>query len=270
MIPKVIHYCWFGGSDLPELAKECIESWKKYCPDYEIIRWNEDNFNINCCDFTKEAYDAHKWAFLSDCARLYIIYHEGGIYLDTDVKLIKPLDSLLKNRCFLGEETSGYINTGLGFGAEKENPVIGQLLLEYLKNKFILQDGSYDMCPCPQKNTIPLQRLGYEFNGKQIWQGNDVTVYPPEYFCPLNYETGVMNKTEKTISIHLYNASWHSRLDKIIMKIENCDSKKCPFECKIRRGISFPFRIFNKIKKIGFKDTFSFIKSKLIKKGVFH
>ena len=121
MLPKKIHYCWFGGNELPDLAIKCIESWKKYCPDYEIIEWNETNFDLECCDFVKEAYKAKKWAFVSDYARLKVVYDNGGIYLDTDVELVKSLDILLQEKCYFGEETTGYVATGLGFGAENGN-----------------------------------------------------------------------------------------------------------------------------------------------------
>ena len=149
MLPKKIHYCWFGGNELPDLAIKCIESWKQYCPDYEIIEWNETNFDLECCDFVKEAYKAKKWAFVSDYARLKVVYDNGGIYLDTDVELVKPLDILLQEKCYFGEETTGYVNTGLGFGAEKHNPTIDLLLKEYCNKHFTNDDGSYNMDPCP-------------------------------------------------------------------------------------------------------------------------
>lgn len=263
MIPKVIHYCWFGGKPLPELEKDCIASWRKFCPDYEIKEWNESNFDLECCDFVKEAYAAKKWAFLSDCARLLIIYKEGGIYLDTDVKLMKSLDSMLNLKCFLGEETSGYVNTGIGFGAEKHSAIIYELLKEYYGKNFLLNNGTYDMTPCPQKNTVPLQKMGYRFSGKDIWQINEVTIYPPEYFCPLNYKTGAVNITENTISIHLFNASWHSAIDKIIYKIECCDSIRHPNKYKFKRCISFPLRVINKVKKNGIRKTILLIRGKL-------
>ena len=118
MIPKKIHYCWIGGNPLPELAIKCIESWKKYCPDYEIIEWNEKNYDFRKNQFMREAYDEKKWGFVPDYARLDIIYEHGGIYLDTDVEIIKPLDSLLKEQGFAGMEQPGIVALGLGFGAE--------------------------------------------------------------------------------------------------------------------------------------------------------
>lgn len=264
MIPKVIHYCWFGGNPLPELAQKCILSWKNHCANYEIKEWNESNFDLNCCDFVNEAYKAKKWAFVSDFARLKIIYEEGGIYLDTDVELIKPLDDLLINPSFLGEETSGLVNTGLGFGAEKHNPIIKELLEMYAEKHFNLGNGRYDMLPCPQKNTEPLYKYGYKFSGNKIWKSEYTVVYPPEYFCPLNYETGEMHLTGRTYSIHLYNASWHTRIDDIIVKLERCHNKES-IEFKIRRGISFPFRVVNKISKLGVMNTLSFLRDKYSK-----
>ena len=123
-IPKVIHYCWFGGNPKPKLVQKCIHSWKKYCPDYEIIEWNESNFDISSCPlYVRQAYDVKKWAFVSDYARLKIIHTCGGIYLDTDVELIKSLDSLLEYNAFFGFEDGKYVATGLGFGAVSDNCV---------------------------------------------------------------------------------------------------------------------------------------------------
>ena len=128
MIPKKIHYCWIGGNPLPELAIKCIESWKKYCPDYEIIEWNEKNYDFRKNQFMREAYDEKKWGFVPDYARLDIIYEHGGIYLDTDVEIIKPLDSLLKEQGFAGMEQPGIVALGLGFGAEPKLPLIKELM----------------------------------------------------------------------------------------------------------------------------------------------
>ena len=143
MIPKVIHYCWFGGNPLPELAQKCIASWKKYCPDYEIKEWNESNFDLNCCDYVREAYEAKKWAFVSDVARLYAMVHEGGIYMDTDVEVIAPLDSLLQYHAVSGFETEHSIPTGL-MACEKGNPMFTEFLNEYKTAHFLLPDSSLD------------------------------------------------------------------------------------------------------------------------------
>ena len=143
-IPKVIHYCWFGKGEMPKLAKKCIKSWKKYCPDYEIICHNEDNFDCFQNRYMSEAYQAKKWAFVSDYARLKIIYDNGGIYLDTDVEIIKPIDDLLRNKGFMGFDEKGIVATGLGFGAEKGNEIIGEFLKDY--NNYIKENpGLKDM-----------------------------------------------------------------------------------------------------------------------------
>lgn len=226
MIPKVIHYCWFGKGELPELALKCIDSWKRLCPDYEIKEWNESNFDLNVNDFVREAYEAKKWAFVSDYARLWIVFNYGGVYLDTDVELVKSLDELLDNKCFLGAETTGQVNTGLGFGAEKNNVVVKLLLNEYNNRHFNMSNGVYDMIPCPQKNTAPLKRMGYKYSEVTTFRTNMVTVFPPEYFCPISYQTGKINITKNTISIHHFSASWISEeamdeADKIAKILKN-------------------------------------------------
>ena len=152
-IPKIIHYCWFGRGKLPKLAEKCIESWKKYCPQYKIVCWNEDNFDINQNKYAKEAYEAGKWAFVSDYVRLKVLYDEGGIYLDTDVELIKPLDKLIEDGGFMGFDDNGVISTGLGFACEKGNKLIEALLADYDGISFICNDGAYDLTPCPDRNT---------------------------------------------------------------------------------------------------------------------
>lgn len=146
MIPKIIHYCWFGGNPLPELAKKCIASWKLYCPDYEIKEWNESNFDLDCCDYVREAYQSKKWAFVSDVARLHALVTEGGIYMDTDVEVIKPLDNLLKYNAVSGFETEKTIQTGL-IASEKENSMLQEMLASYEDDHFILSDGTMDKTP---------------------------------------------------------------------------------------------------------------------------
>lgn len=209
MIPKKIHYCWFGRGEKPKLAKKCIESWKKFCPDYEIVEWNEDNFDINQNEYTKYCYDNKKFAFLSDYARLMVVYKEGGIYFDTDVEVIKSFDALLNNKAFVGFETDEYVNTGVSFGAEKNNPVIEQMLREYDK----LSDGKSGTIGCPILNTEALKKLGLKLNG-QTQSLKDVTVYSAEYFNPYDAPTGRLSKSENTYSIHWYAASWMSKRKK--------------------------------------------------------
>ena len=206
MIPKKIHYCWCGGKPLPKLMKKCIKSWKSYCPNYEIIRWDESNFDVNCHPFVKSAYEQHAWAFVSDYARLKIIYDNGGIYLDTDVELVRNLDSLLKHQCYIGIEQGIYrCATGLGFGATKFNPVVQSMLKLY--DELIYDESKKDEMACPYINNIVFERLGYQY-GDEIQILDGVTIYPEKYFDPIST---VMVKNlfcDETYSIHHASASW--------------------------------------------------------------
>lgn len=207
MVPKKIHYCWFGGNPLPDSAKKCIESWRKFCPDYEIIEWNESNFDVNCCNYVREAYQAKKWAFVSDVARLYIIAQNGGIYLDTDVEIVKPFDSLLENEGFMGFESKEFVALGLGFGAVEGNRLVQELADAYRSLSFIKADGSYNLKPIPQYTTEILKRHGLQPNGQyQVIDG--IAMLPMEYLCPFEFTTGKMKITPNTYSIHWFDASW--------------------------------------------------------------
>ena len=218
-IPKVIHYCWFGKGKMPKLAKKCIKSWKKYCPDYEFVLHTEDNFDMTQNRYMREAYEAGKWAFVSDYARLKIIYDNGGIYLDTDVELIKPVDDLVKLGGFMGFDEKGIVATGLGFGAEKGNKIVSEFLKDYDDIPFILPDGSFDLTPCPDRNTGALKRLGMDIENKnQTFM--DVTFLPDEYLCPMDYYTGKKTITDKTYSIHHYSASWTNSVTKRTTRIK--------------------------------------------------
>jgi hypothetical protein len=209
-IPKVIHYCWFGKGKIPAISEKCIESWKKYCPGYEIVCHNEDNFDISQNRYAKEAYDAEKWAFVSDYVRLKVMYEQGGIYLDTDVELIKPLDDLIKDGGYMGFDDNGIISTGLGFACEKGNELVGRLLADYDEISFIRPDGTYDTTPCPDRNSETLKSLGMDFNNKaQIFMG--IRMLPEDYLCPMKYYTGKKIITENTYSIHHFCASWISK-----------------------------------------------------------
>lgn len=203
MIPKKIHYCWFGKNRLPDKAVKCINSWKKYCPDYEIIEWNEDNFDVRQNGYTEFTYDNRKFAFLSDYARLQIVLKEGGLYFDVDVEIIRPLDELLVHKAFFGFETEEYVNTGVGFGAEANNLIVAGMLREY----DILLDGKHGTIGCPLLNTQALMKYGLKQNGmKQTIDG--AMIYPIQYFNPYDDPTGILNTTEETVSIHWYAKSW--------------------------------------------------------------
>lgn len=208
-IPKVIYYCWFGKGKLPNLAEKCIRSWKKYCPSYQIVCLNEENFDVSQNTYAKQAYDAGKWAFVSDYVRLKVLYDEGGIYLDTDVELIKPLDKLIEETGFLGFDDKGVISTGLGFACEKGNALVGAMLSDYDDIPFLLEDGSYDLTPCPDRNTNTLVRLGMDIhNTNQVFMG--IKMLPEDYLCPIKYYTGKKKITKSTYSIHHFCASWLS------------------------------------------------------------
>lgn len=208
-IPKVIHYCWFGKNKMPALAEKCIESWKKYCPGYKIVCWNEDNFDITENRYAKEAYDAGKWAFVSDYVRLKVLYDEGGIYLDTDVELLKPLDNLIEEYGYMGFDDNGLVSTGLGFACKKGNELVGALLADYDNISFILPDGSYDLTPCPDRNTKTMQKLGMDINNKeQVFM--EIQMLPEDYLCPMKYYTGKKIITKNTYSMHHFCASWTS------------------------------------------------------------
>ena len=240
MIPRTIHYCWFGRNPLPKLAKQCIESWKKYCPDYEIVCWDESNFDVNYNQFTQDAYRAGKWAFVSDVARLYIVYHHGGIYLDTDVELIKSLDAFLPNKAFMGTEPVGQIATGLGFGAEKGMEVIREMLEEYDRKLF----SASNPLDCPKMTTAFLTRYGYS-RQPQIQTVRDITIYPPEYFGPADWVTGKLHKTSDTAAIHHYLSSWTTKHWKYKKKIR----KLYCFVLGERRGM----RVYSSFAYIGKK-----------------
>ena len=191
MIPKKIHYCWFGKNRLPDKAVKCINSWKKYCPDYEIIEWNEGNFDVRQNGYTEFTYDNRKFAFLSDYARLQIVLKEGGLYFDVDVEIIRPLDELLVHKAFFGFETEEYVNTGVGFGAEANNLIVAGMLREY----DILLDGKHGTIGCPLLNTQALMKYGLKQNGmKQTIDG--AMIYPIQYFNPYDDPTGILNTTE--------------------------------------------------------------------------
>ena len=182
---------------------------EKYCPEYKIVCHSEENFDISENRYAREAYEAGKWAFVSDYVRLKVIFEEGGIYLDTDVELIKPLDALIKDHGYMGFDDNGIISTGLGFACEKGNELVGTLLADYDNIPFVLPDGSLDITPCPERNTKTMIKLGLDLNNKgEIFMG--IRMLPEDYLCPMKYYTGKKKITENTYSIHHFCASWVS------------------------------------------------------------
>lgn len=209
MIPKKIHYCWFGRGEKPKLAQKCIASWRKYCPDYEIVEWNEDNFNLDYNDYTWYCYDNKKWAFLSDFVRLVIVAEHGGLYFDTDVELLKSPDELLQYDAFYGFENDNYIATGLGFGAQVNHPTILAMKVKYEEIE-PNDDGKYPMIVCPALNTAALLPFGLTLDGtRQNIAGAEI--FPADWFNPYDDPTGRLNKTRNTISVHWYSKSWMSK-----------------------------------------------------------
>lgn len=223
VIPKKIHYCWFGRKPLTESAKKCIESWKKYCPDYEIICWNEDNYDVNKHLYTKEAYKHKAYAFVSDYARLEIIYNHGGIYMDTDVEVKRSLDPLLYNKAYCAFSNHvPRINTGLGFGAEKGFPIIKDMIDAYRFEKYEMDDG-VNKTLCQAYNTKVLAYHGLIQNGRyQVVKG--MACYPKDYFDPMSSYFYLAPKEEKAFSIHQSANTWSE--NNLVFKKVKDKSKK--------------------------------------------
>jgi hypothetical protein len=206
-IPKIIHYCWFGKGEKPKLVKRCIESWRKNLNDYEIIEWNESNFNINCSDYVRQAYEARKFAFVSDYVRVYALYNYGGIYLDTDVEVLKSLDEFLIHDSFWGFEEKNFIATST-IGAAMGNELIKSFLDSYKGKKFILSDGSYNELTNVAIVTDILKNMGLLLNGQyQTINGQDI-FYPRTYFSPYDYINCRYFITENSYTIHHFYKSW--------------------------------------------------------------
>lgn len=218
-IPKKIHYCWFGRGQMPDSAKKYIESWKKFCPDYEIKEWNEDNFDINSNKYVKQAYEARKYAFVTDYVRLYALYNEGGIYMDTDVEVLKPLDRFLEHKAFSSFENNDSIPTGL-MASEKNGEWVKELLDEYKDLSFIKENGELDTTT----NVVRITNLTEKKYGlirKSFFQDlGVVTLYPHEYFCPKDWDSGNIVITENSYAIHHFNGSWHSKKDKKYLRLK--------------------------------------------------
>lgn len=220
MIPKVIHYCWFGGAPKPESVLRCIDSWKKKCPDFEIREWNEDNIDVSMNEYTRQAYEEKCWGFVPDYLRLWIIYNYGGIYLDTDVQVVKNMTPLLTNKGYAGYEadTGKMVAFGLGFGAEAGNPLIEEHMQLYDNLQFRLPDGSLNKVASPIYSTKLLEEHGLDRGKAGIQILQDFVVYPEDYFCPKSFETGLTRRTKNTYSIHHYDASWYTEEERVAWK----------------------------------------------------
>lgn len=242
MIPKIIHYCWFGGKPLPNSAKKCIASWRKFLPDYEIKEWNESNFNVNIIPYTAEAYKAKKYAFVSDYARFYILYKYGGLYFDTDVEVIRNMDDIISRGPFMGcegeaeqyvkgpqdkamtlEDAPGLglgVNPGLGLGVNPGLRLVKEILDMYKDKHFLKPDGTqYDETVVTITTNL-LCKKGLK-NTNDIQQVDGVWIYPKEYFCPKNYVTGKLCITENCRSIHHYSATWVPKVQRLELRFWN-------------------------------------------------
>ena len=261
-IPKKIHYIWIGGKEKPQSVYDCIESWKKACPDYEIIEWNESNFDISVNRYAREAYEAKKFAFVTDYMRLVILKNEGGIYVDTDLEIVKNLDRFLTSDCFFGFENQAALMTAC-IGAKKDCKYIENLLTYYDDRSFILKNGKYDTTT----NVISITAFtklnyGIELNNTLqvlIADGEEIAYYPYDYFCAKDYVTGKVNKTENTHTVHHFNGSWLSsknkREDKLVEGVYKLlGEKKFRKVMKwylVRRVKSFAKKIKRHQKKLG-------------------
>lgn len=254
-IPKKIHYCWFGGNPLPDDAKKYIDSWKKFCPDYEIIEWNESNFDLNSNDYIKEAYDAKKWAFVTDYVGLYVMYNFGGVYMDTDVELLSNIDKFLEHDAFSGFESVNWIPTGI-MACKKGFTLFKELLDDYDDRHFIKEDGTYDLTTNVLSITKICKKYGLELNNNyQVIEG--FALYPNDVFCPKSHETGIINITNNTVAIHHFAGSWldnreHSRRK---LRYDLIEKYGDFWGGKILYALFMPYRICSVILQRGFKDT---------------
>ena len=302
-IPKVINYCWFGGSPLPDDVKKCINSWKKYCPDYEIRQWNETNFDLNICSYVREASKMKKWAFVSDYARFWILYKYGGLYMDTDVELIKPIDTIVNDGPFFGRESANYdsfknkiekqlavqistlfsrkivqettkqkyypLNPGLGMAAVPHMQFYKYMLRLYNSQHFLLDDNTISPITVVDYATALAKSYGFnEVKTDEIQNLNidspKIKIYPVDYFCPMNYETGKVTITSNTVSIHHYSASWLTPAQKKEKEIK-VFAKKHNLNYRTERFLTFPVRVIGKVKSLGIKNFRKLVVKKLKK-----
>lgn len=234
MIPKIIHYCWFGGNPLPKSAIKCINSWKKFFPDYEIKEWNESNFDVNMNGYVKFCYEHKLWAYLSDYVRLFVVEREGGLYFDTDVEVVRYPKELIEScTAWFGFENPNYINTGLGFAAVLHHPAVKAMLSEYADRcdeiKLAAEYSSTHIVGCPELNTNALLKRGLVLGGERQ-SVCDAEILPVDWLCPFNDVTGEMKKTKNTISIHWFSKSphgkaarWRSKITRPIHRILGVD-----------------------------------------------
>lgn len=220
-IPKTIHYCWFGKGEKPKLVKKCIDSWKNNLYGYEIIEWNEDNFEISCNKFVKEAYENKKYAFVSDYVRAYVLFNYGGIYLDTDVEVFKNFDDLLDNESFWGFEEKDFIATST-IGCTKGNKFMGEFLNSYSDKSFIKEDGTIDTLTNVAIITRMVKDYGLILDGSFQAISGMGKFYPQEFFSPYDYINCYMKKTHNTYCVHYYYKSWLTLSTRVKSFVKKC------------------------------------------------
>ncbi|MBQ7158828.1 MAG: glycosyl transferase [Treponema sp.] len=255
MIPKTIHYCWFGGNPLPELAQKCIASWKKFLPDYEIKEWNESNYDVRKIPYSAQAYDAKKYAFVSDYARFDILYQYGGVYFDTDVEVIKPMDDILAKGAFIGVEKGlrPLLAAGLGIASPAASPIYREILDSYQNEQFVNDDDSLNLKTVVTRVSDIFKSHG--FVEQDIMQFvADTMIYPSEYFCPKNFVTGELRITENTQTIHHYDGSWCSDYEKHISAVTH-KIYACFGQNAFSKLLVVVFRIGSKLREYGFAKT---------------
>lgn len=207
VIPKRINYMWLGGKNLPTTLQRCVDSWKRFCPDYEIVRYDENNYNVDQIPYMKDAYQRKAYGFVPDYARIDILFHHGGIYLDTDVELVKPLDDMLFQDGFCCVEKWQTVNFGGGSGAKPGLEILGELL-EYRRCiPFILENGNENRNTCGFYDTVFFIDKGYQLNG-QVQNIQGMNIYPSEVFHPYDYMSGRIERTNNTFGIHHFNGGW--------------------------------------------------------------
>ena len=296
MIPKVIHYCWFGKNELSELNKKCIDSWKKFLPDYEIKEWNDSNYDFSVCKYVEEAYERKKYAFVSDYARFDILYKYGGLYFDTDVELINGIDDIIESGPFMALETGKFrfdkydssclkadtyddvnrvtlelgfsIAPGLGLGVYKNHKLYKKILDKFSKRSFIDKNGNNNcLIICDFVTEILVRESIY--NNKGFGIVDDINIYPVDYFCPKDSDSEMVNFTKDTRAIHHYGATWRTPIEAKIHKIlaKNIQKYGAKKGRKIAQIKALPYSIINKIQQKGLIWTIRFILNKLINKN---
>ena len=226
MIPKIINYCWFGRKPIPTEYLHYMDSWRKYLPDYKIIEWNEDNFDVNCIPFTKEAYDVGKYAYVSDYARLKVLFENGGVYFDTDVEVIRPMDDIMAKGPWMGVEKhtstpndDDQVAIGLGFAIEPHNPIIREVMSFYENTHYIFPDGHIEQITVVPIVTDILRKYGLPRRVKKPIVVDGITIYPWDYFCPQEgFQYNEIECSSNTYTIHHYSATWMSKAQKRMMK----------------------------------------------------